>query len=97
MTQYRTALSRTLVALLPLLISALAAWAVASGRMSLGAGEKDIILVFPLALWSIGFLTFSMVQWAKGTSLARASSVAALHSVVVLAVLFAAFVALTWR
>ena len=85
------------VAFAPLALCFALAWAVTAGPLSFGGGEKDIILVFPLAALSLLFALVSLVMWAFRASLARASKVAALVSLAVFAVAFAALVAFTWR
>jgi hypothetical protein len=61
---------RVVLALVPLLVTVLFGWTV-SGPLSLGAGEKDIILVIPLALWSFCYLGCFVVLWWRGARLAR--------------------------
>lgn len=80
----------------PLLITIAAAWAVTLGPLSLGGGEKDIFLVLPFAIWSILFAVSSVVLWWRGMALARASKLAALLSLVLLALCLALAV-LVWR
>ena len=87
---------RLCVAIAPLLASAAMAWAVTSGPLHLGGGEKDIFLVFPLAVWSLMFMISSVVFWTRGATLARASGMSALLSTVLLAALFA-LVVMTWH
>ena len=85
------------VAFAPLGLCFALAWGVTAGPLSFGGGEKDIILVFPLAALSLLFAVTSLIMWAFRASLARASKVAALLSLAVLAAGFAALVAITWR
>lgn len=82
---------RLSVALAPTVLCLAFGWAVAAGPLGFGGGEKDIFLVMPLALWALVFALASLVQWALGVSLRRASGVAAL---VGLGVVVAAFAAL---
>lgn len=84
------------VAFAPLALCFALAWAVTAGALSFGGGEKDIILVFPLAALSLLFAVVSLVMWALHASLARASKVAGLVSLAVLALAYAALVAVTW-
>lgn len=85
------------VAFAPLVLCFALAWAVTVGPLSFGGGEKDIILVFPLAALSLLFALASLVMWAFRAPLARASKVAALVSLAVFTVAFAILVAITWR
>lgn len=54
----------------PLLLSLALAWLV-TGPVSLGGGEKDILLVIPLVLWSFLYLCGCLVFWWRGVSLGR--------------------------
>ena len=45
--------------------------ALAEGWGSLGGGEKDIILVFPFALWSIVYAITFGVMWLRHNSTRR--------------------------
>lgn len=90
-------LHRLGVAFLPLLIAVLAAWAVAAGPVSLGGGEKDIILVFPAGIWSVFYAMASIVYWRRGASLATASKRSALFSTALLLLLFGVLLVATWR
>lgn len=81
----------------PLALCFALAWAVIEGPLSFGGGEKDIILIFPLAAWSLLFAVTSLVLWAVGTSLGRASKLAALIALAVLVLALAILAAVTWR
>lgn len=54
---------RTIAALVPLALTPVIFWLLADGYVNLGGGEKDIIAVFPWALWSI----FYAVAFAVAT------------------------------
>lgn len=54
----------------PLLLSLAPAWLV-TGPVSLGGGEKDILLVIPFVLWSFFYLCACLVFWWRGVSLGR--------------------------
>ena len=51
-----------LVAVAPLGASLLFAWSL-TGSLSLGGGEKDVILAIPLVAWSALFLVSCLVLW----------------------------------
>ncbi len=55
----------------PLLLSLALAWLV-TGPVSLGGGEKDILLVLPLVLWSFLYLCAGLALWWRGMALGRA-------------------------
>lgn len=90
-------LSRICAAFAPMAATVALAWSVMSGPISFGGGEKDIILVFPVAIWSILFAVVSLIMWARGATLAKASGIAAIAAFIALFALIAAFTVLTWR
>lgn len=61
---------RLLIALVPFALTLVFAWLVA-GPLSLGGGEKDILLVIPLLLWSLAFLCSCLVLWRRQTNMPR--------------------------
>ena len=75
----------------PLLLTGLFGWLVAESYLNLGGGEKEIVLVIPLGVWSLAFLCCYLVLWWRGSATAR--SVAAASGVAT-ALLLAAGVAL---
>jgi hypothetical protein len=85
------------VAFAPLALCFALAWAVTTGPLGFGGGEKDIFLVLPLAALSLLFASVSMVMWALRAPLAKACKVAALISLTVVSAAFAALVAFTWH
>jgi hypothetical protein len=64
-----------------------------AGLLGFGGGEKDVLLILPLALWSIVFAVASLAMWTRGASLPKATKVSALIALGVLAVSFALLVA----
>ena len=55
---------RLLVAVAPLGASLLFAWLL-TGSLSLGGGEKDILLAIPLVAWSALFCVSYLVLWSR--------------------------------
>lgn len=88
---------RLAAALAPLALCFVVGWSVTSGPISLGGGEKDIFIVFPLAIWSLVFALSSLATWAGGASLSKSSKVSALVATGVLAAAFATLVVVSWR
>lgn len=68
---------KILIAAGPLILTLLLGWRVAGG-LSLGGGEKDIVLVLPLLLWSILFLFCFLWLWKRKASNLRSASLSAL-------------------
>lgn len=71
-------LLRLVVALLPLALTPLLVELLASGRLALGGGEKDLVWVLPWLLWSLLFAGGSLVLWRRGRRVLRASLASAL-------------------
>ena len=90
-------LLRLSVAFSPLALCFALAWAVTAGPVGFGGGEKDIFVVFLLAGLAVLFALSSLVLWAFRLPLAAATKVAALVSLVVLAVVYAILFAVSWR
>jgi hypothetical protein len=61
-------LLRTLLAILPLALSLTLAWAL-TGLLSLGGGEKDVLLALPVIAWSLLFLLISVGLWWRNVPL----------------------------
>ncbi len=72
MTRLTRNLARTVVALLPLALTPLLLHLIAYGVIDLGGGEKDIVWLFPWALWSLIFAATSFYLWQRGWSAGRA-------------------------
>ncbi len=68
-----------------------------AGLLGFEGGEKDVFLIFPLALWSSVFAAASLAMWTGGASLPKATRVSALIAFGVLAVAFVLLVAFSWR
>jgi hypothetical protein len=51
--------------LLPLALVPALFFALAQGYLNLGGGEKDIIVVFPLASWAIIYAVTFAVMWGR--------------------------------
>jgi hypothetical protein len=86
-----------LTAIAPLLATAALGWAVMDGPLDLGAGEKDILLLVPLVLWSVAFLVAMPVLCLRGVALRRAAGLAAALATALLAVLFLVMLVVSWR
>ncbi len=56
------------ICLLPLALVPLIFFALAEGWVSLGGGEKDIIVAFPLASWAIIYAITFVVMWMRKKS-----------------------------
>ncbi|MGE0703698.1 MAG: hypothetical protein AB7F99_13205 [Vicinamibacterales bacterium] len=78
------ALLRVVVAILPLLATPVLLWLIGDGYLNFGAGEKDLFMAVPWFLWSLVFGVASLVFWARGLTLQRASAWAATAGVVAL-------------
>ena len=52
--------------LLPLALVPAFFFATAEGLLNFGGGEKDIILVFPFAVWAILYAISFAVMWMRG-------------------------------
>jgi len=92
-----SSLSRLCSAFAPLVGTIALAWSVTGGPLTFGGGEKDIVLILPVAIWSVLFAAISLAMWARSAPIARASKLAAVAALAVLLLLFAAFVVLTWQ
>jgi len=57
--------------LLPLAATPLLLHGLASGRLDLGGGEKDLVWLLPWALWSAAFAASGFVLWRRGWPFAR--------------------------
>jgi polyferredoxin len=90
-------LSRISAAFAPMVVTVIIAWSVMSGLISFGGGEKDIILILPVAIWSILFAVASLIMWARDATLASASRIAGIAAIIVLFVLIAVFTVITWQ
>lgn len=86
-------LPRVIIALLPLALVPVLVHLIASGRLDLGGGEKDLVWVLPWLLWSLLFAASSLVLWRRGWSLSSSllgSSLVGLAGVLVAGILLAA-------
>ena len=92
-----SALWRLVAAFSPLALCFVFAWLVTAGPLGFGGGEKDIFIVFPLAIWSLVFALSSLAAWAGGASLSKSYKVSALVATGVLAAAFATLVVVSWR
>lgn len=75
---------RFAVATLPLALTPLLLLLLAGDALSLGGGEKDIVLVIPWILWSLTFLANSLVGWRKGYSITRTTARSAVAATLML-------------
>jgi hypothetical protein len=65
------ALLKSLLAVLPLLLTLLVAWLVMESHLTFGGGEKDVLIAVPLLLWSLIYLSCYLVLWWRRASMAR--------------------------
>ena len=63
----RLAISFTPLALTPVMI-----WLLAEGYVSLGGGEKDVIMALPWLVWSVFFAAAFLTGSRKGHSISQA-------------------------
>ena|SRR5438093_11955673 len=56
---------RIVTAFAPLLLTPALSRAINNGTLTFGGGEKDIILIIPWLLWSVGFATAALVGWRR--------------------------------
>ena len=84
---------RVAIALLPLALAPVLLYLIAGGQLNFGAGEKDLIWVFPWLLWSMLFAVSSFILWHRGWSVSRSivgSAVVGLAGLILTALLLAA-------
>lgn len=90
-------LGRLLAAVLPLLLVCVAVWLLMEGHVSLGAGDKDILLVLPLLGWSLAFLLAYALCWILGIGPVRSALHAAIVSTILLALGWLVALVLSWN
>lgn len=71
---FGTAARRLLLGTAPLALTLLLLLLLLGGSISLGGGEKDILVAIPFVAWSVFYLVCFIALWAKGKGL-RASAV----------------------
>ena len=76
--------ARIAVALAPLLLTLLLGWLTVEGKLTLGAGEKDVFLMLPLLAWALVFFLGCCVYWWRGAAPMRAALRAAVVATVFL-------------
>lgn len=59
-------MGRIAIALLPLGLTPLWLQLLASGSLSFGGGDKDLVLLLPWVIWSLLFAIASLVLWRRG-------------------------------
>ena len=84
-------------AVAPLLITLLLAWLVMEDHLSLGGGEKDLILAVPLLFWSLIYLFCYAVLWLRRSAIRRAIAVSAGLATGVLAIASIVLLGFAWR
>lgn len=89
-------LLRLALAVAPLALSVLFAWASAEGHLNFGGGEKDILLAAPLFLWSLVYLIACLVLWARSASLKRTTLISAAIATALIAIAWIALFAASW-
>lgn len=77
-------------ALIPLLLTPVLVWLVAEGYLSLGSGEKDLLIAVPWLVWALAFMVVALLAWYRRLSLSRALVLAAIGATGVLGVAGAA-------
>lgn len=68
---------RISIAVVPLLASLGFGWMVMEGNIDLGGGDKDVLLVAVLLLWSGIFFLSKLTLWLQGFALGQSVSVSA--------------------
>lgn len=68
---------RISVTVVPLLASLGFGWMVMEGHLDLGGGDKDILFVAVLLLWSSIFLLSKLTLWLQGFAFGQSVSVSA--------------------
>jgi hypothetical protein len=68
-----TALSRLILAFLPLASAPLLVHLIAEGHISFGGGEKDLVWILPWLLWSLIFGSSSLVLWHRRWPVVRST------------------------
>lgn len=89
-------LLRLALAVAPLGLSVLFAWATAEGHLNFGGGEKDILLAGPLLLWSLVYLITCLVLWARRARLKRTTLISAVVATALIAIAWIALFAASW-
>ena len=67
------ALTRLIVAFLPLACAPVLVHLLAEGFIGFGGGEKDLVLVLPWLLWSLIFAVSCLVLWARRWPVVRSA------------------------
>src|SRR5438128_6537986 len=62
---------RIVTAFAPLLLTPALSRAINNGTLNFGGGEKDIVLIIPWLLWSVGFAAAALVCWRRHVRLSR--------------------------
>lgn len=88
------AIIRSVVALLPLILTPVLGLLLADGKLNFGGGEKDILLILPWAFGSFIYGASSFILWYRRWSLGRAvlCSIGVSFAVLVIAGFVLAFV-----
>src|SRR3989442_14953052 len=56
---------RIVSAFIPLVLTPALSRAINNGTLNFGGGEKDIVLLAPWLIWSVGFATAALVCWRR--------------------------------
>ena len=67
-----TWVTRIAVSLLPLALTPAIIWLLAEGYVSLGGGEKDLIIALPWLVWSIFFAAAFLIGSRRGLPISKA-------------------------
>lgn len=97
MSRAIAAIRRLATALAPLALCALVAWGVTGGPLSFGGGEKDILLLTPVAIWALVFALVSLLLWALGKPPGQAARVATVCGLLTLLVALGGLLLWGWR
>lgn len=94
--QKESRFANIVLAAVPLLIAPVLFIALAEGWLDFSGGEKDILIVFPYALWALIFFVVSLILIIRGWPLRRWAGRAALLSVGTVLILWIIAFSASW-
>ena len=65
-------LGRLAISFVPLALTPVIIWLLAEGYVSLGGGEKDVIMALPWLVWSVFFAIAFLIGSRRGHSVSKA-------------------------
>ncbi len=86
--RWKTAFSRTALALAPLALTPALGWLISAGYLNFGGGCKDIVMIFPWMAWSVLYLVIFIAFTIKKAPLGRTLAWSAGGATGVMAVVF---------